>query len=137
MAYATVTDVEARWRTLTDPEKIRAEVLLEDAAVRLDVSCPPTEPATPSELSARKIVSCEMVKRAMASPGGIAGIGVTSLQTGAGPYQETQQFTNPTGDLYLTKADRSLLGCGKQIAFTHPMGTRDPLLPPELWVSPS
>lgn len=135
MAYAEVTDVEARWRPLSTVEKERAQVLLEDAAVRLDVECPPTDPPTLQELSVRLIVSCEMVKRAMATPGGVEGIGVTSLQAGAGPFQETQQFSNPTGDLYLTKADRKMLGCGAQVAFTVPMGSVDPVLPPDPWVS--
>lgn len=113
--YATVEDLEARWRTLTADERDRAAVLLEDAAVRLDATCPIGDDHSAQDLNARKIVSCEMVKRAMAVAG---GIGVTSVQTGAGPYQETTQFANPTGDLYLTKADKRLLGCGTQKAFT-------------------
>lgn len=121
--YATVEDLEARWRTLTADERDRAGVLLEDAAVRLDSACPPSDPPTAQELAARKIVSCEMVKRAMATSGGIGGVGVTSVQQGAGPYQETVQFSNPTGDLYLSKSDRKLLGCGAQEAFTVSMTT--------------
>ncbi|WP_300268633.1 Gp19/Gp15/Gp42 family protein [Microbacterium sp.] len=109
MVYATVDDLAARWRPLTDDESERAAVLLEDAAVRLDASCPPSDPPTEQELAARKIVSCEMVKRAMSSAA-TGGVGVTSIQQGAGPYQETVQFSNPTGDLYLTKADRKMLG---------------------------
>jgi hypothetical protein len=96
-------------------------VLLGDAAVRLDASCPPSAPPTAQELEVRKIVSCEMVKRAMATPGGLDALGVTSVQAGAGPFQETRQFSNPTGDLYLTRADRELLGCGLQVGFTVPM----------------
>ncbi|WP_345438430.1 Gp19/Gp15/Gp42 family protein [Microbacterium gilvum] len=117
--YATVADLEARWRTLTSDEQARAGVLLEDAAVRLDALCAPSVPPTSQELASRLIVSCEMVKRAMVTgSSGSGGLGVTSVQQGAGPYQETVQFSNPTGDLYLTKADKALLGCGKQTAFT-------------------
>lgn len=54
-------------------------------------------------------VVCEMVKAAASSPG---EVGVTSIQQGAGPYQETTQFSNPVGDLYLTKKQRRLLGGG-------------------------
>lgn len=133
MAYAEVADLEDRWRTLTPDEKSRAGVLLGDAAVRLDALCPPSVPPTSQELEARRIVSCEMVKRAMSTPGGVAGIGVTSHQAGAGPFQETQQFANPTGDLYVTKSDRALLGCGNQLAFTQLMVDRAPAAPPELW----
>lgn len=133
MVYATVSDLESRWRTLTAPEKTRAGVLLEDAAVRLDVACPPTDPPTEAELSVRLIVSCEMVKRAMATPGGLEGIGVSSVQAGAGPFQQTHQFTNPTGDLYLTKGDRALLGCGAQVAFTVPMADWGAVGGPPYW----
>lgn len=130
MVYATVDDLAARWRPLTDGESVRAAVLLEDAAVRLDAACPPSVPPTEQELSARKIVSCEMVKRAMAVSGGGEGVGVTSLQMGAGPYQETRQFANPTGDLYLAKGDKLLLGCGKSQAFTVPMSNDADYVPP-------
>lgn len=129
MVYATVDDLEARWRTLSADERARAAVLLEDAAVRLDAACPPSDPPTDQELAARKIVSCEMVKRAMSSAA-TGGVGVASIQQGAGPYQETVQFSNPTGDLYLTKADRKLLGCGAQVAFTVPMANDAPYTPP-------
>ena len=124
MAYAEVSDLEARWRPLTPDEHGRAAVLLDDAAVRLDAACEPSDPPTVQELAARKIVSCEMVKRAMAAASaGDSGVGVTSIQMGAGPYQQTTQFANPTGDLYLTKSDRKLLGCGSQQAFTVSMVT--------------
>lgn len=133
MVYATVADLEDRWRTLSVDEKSRADVLLGDAAVRLDVLCPPSAPPTNQELDARKIVSCEMVKRAMSTPGGVDGIGVSSVQAGAGPFQQTQQFSNPTGDLYLTKADRALLGCGDQVAFTVPMANWGTVQEPPYW----
>jgi len=69
-------------------------------------------------------VVCEMVKSAAASPG---GEGIASLQQGAGPYQATQTFSNPVGDLYLSKKQKRLLGCGGQTAFTVSMS---PPLPP-------
>lgn len=116
MVYATSDDLEARWRTLTADEKAKADVLLEDAAVRLDAECPPADP--PTDADARKIVSCEMVKRAMANP---AGVGVTQMGTTTGPFSDQFTFANPTGDMYLTKADRKLLACGGQVAFTVPL----------------
>lgn len=121
MAYATVADLESRWRTLSSDEKTRAAVLIDDAAVRLDAMCAPSEPITGQEAAARKIVSCEMVKRAMATPGGIDNIGVTQFSETTGPFTDQRTFANPTGDLYLTKADKALLGCGRQVAFTVPM----------------
>jgi hypothetical protein len=114
--YATTTDLERRWRPFTDEdERTRAEVLLADAAARIDAECPPPANPTSEQLQARLIVSCEIVKRAMIQP---AGVGVNSAQQAAGPYSQSVQFANPTGDLYLTKADRKLLGCNAQQAFT-------------------
>lgn len=118
MAYATVSDLESRWRTLSDSEKVTATARLDDAAVILDAYCPPSDPVTDQEAAVRKIVSCDMVKRSMAAGDVSGGIGVTSLQQGAGPYQGTMQFANPSGDMYLTKGDKRLLGCGVQAAFT-------------------
>lgn len=63
-------------------------------------------------------VVCEMVQAASASPG---GPGISSLQEGAGPFQQTMQFTNPVGDLYLSKKQKRLLGYGA-VAFTVPLG---------------
>jgi hypothetical protein len=63
-------------------------------------------------------VVCEMVTSAAASP---AGPGIGSIQQGAGPYQATTTYTNPVGDLYLSKKQKRLLGCGGQVAFTVPM----------------
>lgn len=118
--YATVEELEARWRTLSAPERVRADVLLQDAAVRIDIECPPTIPVT--DEAARKIISCEMVKRAMANP---AGIGVTQYSETTGPFTDQVTYANPSGDMYLTKADRRLLRCGSQVAFTVPMVSRD------------
>lgn len=132
MAYATVSDLEARWRPLTETETTRAGTLLDDAAVRIDVVRPLPEVHTQADLDARKIVSCEMVKRAMMSPTG-DGFGVTRTSESVGPFQRSLDFSNPTGDLYLTKADKILLGGGNQRAFTIPM-TPEPPVDPLAWL---
>ncbi len=108
MAYATVTQLEARWRTLTATEKTRAGKLLEDAAVIIDGECPPASPL--ADAAAREMVSCSMVKRAMASG---EGASVDSQTAQAGPFANTFKFSNPSGDLYLTKQERRTLGCRK------------------------
>lgn len=122
MVYATIEDLEARWRTLTSGEKERAEVLLEDAAVRLDIECPPSDPPTGQETAVRLIVSCEMVKRAIGTP--TDGPMVENYQETTGPFSNSWKYLNPYGDLYLTKNDRKLLGCG-QGAFTVPLAGDD------------
>ena len=109
--FATVTDLETRWRDLTVEEMSRAQAFLEDASSLVMDEFPGAHDASPATL--RRVV-CAMVKRAMAAPG---GIGVASLMQGAGPFQQTTQFSNPTGDLYLTKSEKRSLGVGRQRAF--------------------
>lgn len=117
--FATAADLEARWRPLTQAETATADVLLADASQLVLDECPDAASKPPRTLER---VVCAIVKRAMSAPGGEA---LVSLQQGAGPFQQTRQFANPTGDLYLTKAERRALGCGRQRAF------EIDLLPPE------
>jgi hypothetical protein len=124
-AYATVDQLEARWRPLTDTEAEKAEVLLEDASVQIRSEVPDLkvriEAGDSDLLSAAIRVECAMVKRAMAN--GDDGVGVTSAQETQGPFSQTFQFANPSGDLYLTKAERRLLtSSGGQRAFTIDQG---------------
>lgn len=122
--FATVEDLEARWRTLSAAEKSQAAVLLEDAShLVLDV-CSSAATVDDDEQERReatlKRIVCNMVKRAMIAAGGSLS-GIETLQQGAGPFQIQATLSNPTGDLYLTKPERAALPCGKQVAFTAPM----------------
>ena len=95
---------------------VRAECPGIDARIALYAA----DPANPEGLDPDLVadVVCEMVKSASASAG---GVGVESATRGAGPYSETFKFSNPVGDLFLTKKQRRLLGCGGQQAFTVPV----------------
>lgn len=120
-SFAEVTDLEARWRPLTIAEQARATVLLEDASAMLRVEMPTIDArlaATPPTLDLQipKIIVCKMVKRAMQA--GDEGAGVGSLQQTAGPFSQSTTFSNPMGDLYLTKAERKMLGAGGTAAFS-------------------
>ena len=109
--FATVQDLEARWRPLTETERASAETLIADASQLIVDELGETSNVSVATL---KRVVCAIVKRAMAGPG---GIGVESLQTMAGPYQESVKYSNPMGDLYLTRAERKALGLVGQRAF--------------------
>jgi hypothetical protein len=125
--FATTDDLEQRWRPLDSDEETRAAVLLGDAAVRIRVACPgidakiaATPPAMPElDPDVPKIISCEMVKRAMLSP--VDQPPMSQTQETVGPFSRGGTYVNPTGDLYLTKAEKQMLGCGGQQAFTVPM----------------
>lgn len=109
--FATVADLEARWKPLTPGEQATALVLLEDASQLIIDTCPRASEASENTL---KRVACAVVKRGMSSP---AILGAESVQQGAGGYQATVNFANPSGDLYLSKSEKQALGCGKQRAF--------------------
>lgn len=91
---------------------LRAECPGIDGRIQLWAIDPSADGAIDPELAAD--VVCEMVKTAAAS----AGNGIESSQTGAGPYTETVKYINPSGDLFLTKKQRRLLGYSAQQAFT-------------------
>lgn len=108
MAYAAVSDIEARWRTLSDSEQARAAVLLDDAAAILDAFV--TVDATDEEQAALlKQVSCSMVIRAMSATE-TDSFGVSQSSMTAGPYSQSWTYANPSGDMYLTKLEKRLLG---------------------------
>lgn len=117
-AYASVVDVQARMlRTMTPDEELVCESLLDDAAVMIDGA------AQNATADAKKIVSCRMVIRALgdgsssgypigASQGSMSGLGYSQSWTVSGG--------GGTGELYLGKADRQLLGLGNTIGSYSP-----------------
>ena len=105
--FATVTDVEARWRTLTPEERARASVLIDDASDKITTTCQGWVDA--SEATLRRI-TCAMVKRAMSSPMGDDVGAVSSASETTGPFTQQFSFANPNGDLYLTASEKKDLG---------------------------
>jgi len=108
--FATAADLEVRWRPLSGDEQATAAALLTDASaiVRSEVK-DIDERITLLKLDKDivRAVVCSMVKRAM-----VAGLqaGVSAQQQSAGPFAQSLTFTNPAGDLYLTRAERRRLG---------------------------
>ena len=111
-AFAEVSDLELRWRSLSVSESATATVLIEDASQMIIDECPASAGSDPATL---KRIVCAMVKRAMLR--GTDEIGVQTAQTTAGPFSQSQTYSNPMGDLYLTKAERRVLPCGRGKAF--------------------
>ena len=107
MAFAEVSDIEARWRELSEDEAARAEVLLDDASVML--SSLVTVDGSAEQAGLLKQVTCNMVIRAM-SASGADTFGAESMSMTAGPYSQSWQYANPSGDMYLTKLEKRLLG---------------------------
>ena len=113
-AFATVNDLESRWRTMDASEKKRAAILLEDAAAIIAASLEQSgvEVAKDDEVQAANLVrvSCAMVQRAMAQ-----GDGEQEHAWGG------NIVANPSGDLYLSKVDRKSLGLERmRVGFVSP-----------------
>lgn len=107
MAFATVEDLEARWHTLTEDEQARATVLLGDAAIMLSAQVE-VDATDEEQAEALKIVSCNMVQRVMSVTEDIYGI--TKGTITADIYSQSYTYANPSGDMYLTKNEKEMLG---------------------------
>jgi hypothetical protein len=116
MAYATYSDVQARMnRTLSTSEQSICATLLDDAAVIIDAT------GTLATADVKKVVSCRMVIRALGD--GETGVPVGATQgsmSGLGYSQSWTISSGSTGELYLSKLDKQLLGLGNQIGSYSP-----------------
>lgn len=108
MRYAEVSDLEARsTRPMSDDERAVASALLDDASAMLTALV--GEPEDDDRLALMTMVACNMVQRAMSSSE--AGLfGVTQSTMTAGPYTQSQTYSNPAGDMFLTKTEKRMLG---------------------------
>lgn len=109
--FATLSELKARWPDFPVGADAHATVLLEDASQFILDTVPAAGAA--SESTRRRIV-CAVVRRSMPDAGGLDG--VESYQESAGPFSQTFKPVNPSGDFYLTKAEKSALK-GPQKAF--------------------
>lgn len=110
MAYALVSDIEARWRDLSTAEEGRASVLIDDASAML-ASLVDVDETDEQQAALLKTVCCSMVIRAMSATEADT-FGVSSASMTAGPYTQQFSYSNPSGDMYLTKLEKKLLGIG-------------------------
>lgn len=118
MTYATVDEVQAGFRALSDAERATVETLLEEAAVIIDAY---NEDA---ELERKKVVSCRMVRRSIGSgDGAVYPMGATQGSISAGGYSQSWSVSGggSSGELYIGRTEKKLLGAGSRI------GSRSPL----------
>ena len=119
MAYATVSDVEARiLRTLSSEEEALCSTLLDDAAVMIDAY------NKNASADAKKIVSCNMVIRKIGD-GEDSGIPIGATQGSMSGLGYSQSWSmsggGSTGEMYLAKSDKKLLGAGNSIGSYSPV----------------
>lgn len=129
-AYATVSDVQARMsRTMSSSEQTICGTLLDDAKVMIDAVV-----ANPSA-DAAKVVSCRMVIRALGD-GNDSGMPIGATQgsmSGLGYSQSWTVSGGSTGELYLSKTDRQMLGLSNNVGSYSPTEELAAPLPEGVW----
>lgn len=117
MAYATVSDVQARMtRPMSVAEQSVCSNLLDDAAVIIDAY------NSAADMNAKKLVSVRMVTRAMGD-GTDAGIPMGATQGSMSALGYSQSWTigaGAAGELYLGKLEKKLLEYGNVIGSYSP-----------------
>ena len=118
MAYATVADVQARMsHQMTESEQAMCATMLDDAAIIIDTF------AINAASDAKKIVSCRMVIRQIGE-GDDIGVPIGATQgsmSGLGYSQSWTVSGGTTGEMYLSKLDKQLLGYGNKIGSYSPV----------------
>lgn len=119
MAYATVEEVKARMtKDLTEKEQTICAALLDDVALLIDNI---NDKAT---ADAKKAVSCRVVSRIMSS-GADNNIPIGASQGSMQALGYAQSWSmgssGAVGELYLTKAEKQMLGAGNRIGSHSPV----------------
>ena len=119
MAYATINDVQSRMmRTLDSDEQAVCATLLDDAAVLIDSYRPN------ASADAKKVVSCRMIARAIGDGSDIGvPMGATQGSMSALGYSQSWAMSagGGVGELYLSKAEKQMLGAGNSIGSYSPV----------------
>ena len=112
--FATTSDLANGWRPLSPSEVTRATELLRRASQKLlaaDRWKVFADLLTPTQTMTD--VVCAMVQRAMPT---LDAAPVTQESQAWGPFSQQRTYGSPSGDLYITKAERRDLGLLRQRA---------------------
>ena len=117
-SYATVQNVKDRTsRTFTADEETRIATLLADAGIIIDLA----NANAPAAL--KELISCRMVIRVIEADGEIMRGGATQGSMSAGGYSQswTMGSGGGSGELYLSKTDKNMLGVSNKIGSYSPV----------------
>lgn len=119
-AYATVADVQASMlHAMTEQEQAICSALLDRAAVMIDCFAPD------ANVDAKNEVSIRMVQRAMGDLDGGSQVPMGATQGSMSALGYSQSWTmgssGGTGELYLGKLEKQLLGMGNKIGSYSPV----------------
>lgn len=109
MLFADVSDIEARWRTLDSAERDRAQALIQDASAALTKLVHDIDEEDDEQMQLLNLVCSNMVIRVMSATAADT-YGASNMSMTAGPYTQQWTYSNPSGDLYVTKFEKRLLG---------------------------
>mgnify|MGYP000339860318 CR=1 FL=1 len=122
--FATVEDLEDRWRPLNEDEKARAETQLIDVTAYMtelmNQSKVPINVKDVQQSQVLKLVCCAVTRRSLSqifsSDGSSPATGVEDASSStitAGVFSQTYKYANPTGSIYLRPDEKKLLGIGR------------------------
>ena len=116
MAYTTVTEVAAGFRTLTTAEQALAAELIDEATIIIDST------GTLATDAIKALVSDRMVRRALGDTQSFP-LGATQGSIAAGGYSQswTMGANGSSGELYISKLERRMLGLGNLIGSRSPV----------------
>lgn len=116
MAYATSADVIAGFRELDADELSRCNALLDEAAVMIDTL------GSTAEETEKALVSVRMVRRALGDSQNLP-IGATQGSIAAGGYSQSWTIgsNGSSGELYISRIERRMLGLGNRIGSYSPV----------------
>ena len=109
--FATVEDLEAEWRPLSEGEKDTARHRLSTASTLIRRMKPNIDDEVEHDEVLKEVLTfvvCDMVKNSMNTAE--VPSGVSQFTNSTGPFSQTMQFANPGEDLYFKKIHRRLLG---------------------------
>ena len=120
MRYAETEDVEAAFRELTGDERTRCTALLSEAALIIDTY------NADADADRKRLVSCRMVRRQLGEDD--SGDAVTfpmgatqGTATALGYSQSWTMSGGSSGELYLSKLEKKLLGVGSKLGAHSPL----------------
>lgn len=126
--YATLADLKEHWSKLPAEDEGDATRKLREASIEVRGNYPDLDARIADgtmDSDIPMLVVCRMVKRAMDVSEDAPTAGMESFQFGAGPFALGGKVHNPDGNIYLSAADKRLLGRSRprEQAFTiHPGG---------------
>ena len=106
-AYAAVSDLERRWRSLSEAERTRAAVLLEDATVFLGAVVERHGVDAEAKAGALRILCCDLVQRKMEAA---AAQPLSSVSMQANGFMQTLSYAGQARKFRLFQEDLELLG---------------------------